>query len=398
VPRDKHQNGWVVESGKRAKKWIGHWCPYRQDGTRSHSTVVLGLKSKMRRWEAEDALRKHIESATGQRAKCDGDPTLQWFWENAYLPSRTWGPAMISTVTSIAVRHILPRFGQTRISELDKLELQKHVNALAESFSRSLVKKTLVQYRAIGEEAVERGLIDKNPARKLAMPPTRKPCGRFLALEEFDAQMAQLEFRDRLITRMFCTMGFRPGELFALRWNDIEPGRIRVDESTSRWGLKEPKTAGSDTYLPMPAGVQLEMDLWREMHRTAPPSSLVFPTDRGTAISAHNYERDVIVPAAIRAGIMAKPAKQRQKGDPKRNKATAVNFQAFRRTFATWMQRTGATVKDVQGAMRHSSPDQTLKAYMREIPAGVRAAVDALDRIFAEHGGLAETKPQGPVQ
>ena len=101
MPRDKHQNGWVVESGKRIKKWIGHWCPYRQDGTRSHSTVVLGFKSKMRKWEAENALRKHIEKETGQRAKCDGDPTLQWFWENAYLPSRTWDPSMTSTVTSI---------------------------------------------------------------------------------------------------------------------------------------------------------------------------------------------------------------------------------------------------------------------------------------------------------
>src|ERR1035438_6050883 len=97
----------------------------------------------MRKWEAEDALRKHIEKETGQRAKCDGDPTLQWFWENAYLPSRTWGPAMISTVTSIVDRHVLPRFGQTRITDLDKLELQKHLNALAESFSRSLVKKVL---------------------------------------------------------------------------------------------------------------------------------------------------------------------------------------------------------------------------------------------------------------
>jgi integrase len=254
------------------------------------------------------------------------------------------------------------------------------------------------QYRAILEEAVERELIAKNPARKLAMPPTRKPCGRFLAMEEFDVYMAQLEFRDRLITRMFCTMGFRPGELFALRWDDIETGRVRVDESTSRWGLKEPKTAGSDAYLRMPAGVQVEMDLWRRMQCTISPSSLVFSTDHATAISAHNYERDVIVPAAIRAGIMTKPPKQRQKGDPKRNKATAVNFQAFRRTFATWMQRTGATVKDVQGAMRHSSPDQTLKAYMREIPAGVRAAVDALDRMFTEHGGLAEKPPKEPVQ
>ena len=149
MPRERHQNGWVVESGKRIKKWIGHWCPYRENGSRSHSTVVLGLKSKMRKWEAEDALRRHIESVTGQQPKCDADPTLQWFWDNAYLPSRTWGPAMVSTVTSIIKRHVLPKFGQTRLADLDKLELQKHLNALAESFSRSMVKKILVQYRAI---------------------------------------------------------------------------------------------------------------------------------------------------------------------------------------------------------------------------------------------------------
>jgi len=398
VAREKHQNGWVKPIGKKVKKWVGQWNPYRADGTRGHSSKVLGLKSKMRKWEAEAELRKHIESVTGQRAKCDGDPTLQWFWDNVYLPSRTWGPATTSTVTSIFARHVLPKFGEARITDVDKLELQKHLNTLAESYSRSLVKKILVQYRAILEEAVERELVEKNQARKLAMPPTPKPCGRFLAMEELDALLVQLEFRDRLIVRMFCTMGFRPGELFALRWDDIEAARMRVDESVSRWGVKEPKTDGSDAYLPMPARIQLDMDLWRGMRSTASPASLVFPSIKGTAIAAHNYERDVIVPAAIRAGIMAAPSKERKKGDPKREKATAVNFQAFRRTFATWMQRTGATVRDVQGAMRHSSPDQTLKAYMREIPDSVRTAVESLDQMFSEHAQVTKSKPTGPVQ
>ena len=81
-----------------------------------------------------------------------------------------------------------------------------------------------------------------------------------------------------------------------------------------------------------------------------------------------------------------------------RDKATAVNFQAFRRTFATWMQRTGATVNDVQGAMRHSSPDQTMRVYMREIPSGVRAAVDGLDRMLSQHREAPEEKTEGLVQ
>lgn len=399
MPRERHQDGWVVLSGKRVKKWIGHWMPYQPDGTRSHTTVVLGEKVKMAKWQAEDKLRAHIAAETKKQIKHpDGEPTLQSFWERSYLPSRTWSPAMKSAVTSVVVRHVLTRFGNEKISALDKLALQQHLNTLAESYSRSLVKKVLMQYRAILEECVDQELIAKNPARKLVMPPTRKPCGRFLTLEEVDALIAELEFRDRLIVRMFCSMGFRPGELFALRWDDVEEARVRVDESWSPWGMKEPKTKDSDAYLPMPATVRSEMETWRGMHRVTSPAALVFPASTGKPISPHNYERDVIVPAAIRAGIMAKPPEKRQKGAPKRDKATAVNFQAFRRTFATWMQKTGATVKDVQGAMRHSTPDQTLKVYMREIPAGVRAAVEDLDRLLNEKRGLAEAKAEGGVQ
>lgn len=41
---------------------------------------------------------------------------------------------------------------------------------------------------------------------------------------------------------------------------------------------------------------------------------------------------------------------------------------------------------DVQGAMRHSSPEQTLKIYMREIPDGVRELNDALEASSREMG------------
>jgi hypothetical protein len=46
------------------------------------------------------------------------------------------------------------------------------------------------------------------------------------------------------------------------------------------------------------------------------------------------------------------------------------------------MQKTGATVKDVQAAMRHSTPDQTVRTYMKEIPDSVRMAVENLDAML----------------
>ncbi len=172
MAREKHQDGWVVLSGKRVKKWIGHWMPYRADGTRSHTTLVLGEKASMKKWEAEDKLRAHIATETKKLLKYpEGEPTFQWFWERAYLPSRTWGPAMRETLTGMFAIHVLPVFGAVKLSDLNKLALQQHLNKLAESCSRSLVGKVLTQYRAILEEAVEQELIAKNPARKLAMPP-----------------------------------------------------------------------------------------------------------------------------------------------------------------------------------------------------------------------------------
>jgi len=111
VPREHHQNGWVVISGKRVKKWIGHWRPYREDGSRGHSTVVLGLKAKMAKWEAEEKLRTHIAEETHKPEKPDGDPTFQWFWEHRFLPTRTWCPKTESIIKKIFELHVLPIIG-----------------------------------------------------------------------------------------------------------------------------------------------------------------------------------------------------------------------------------------------------------------------------------------------
>ena len=394
MAREKHQDGWVALAGRKTKKWVGHWHPLK-DGKRTHGQVTLGLKAKMTKWQAEDALREHIAKKTQQQLRCpEGEPTLQQFWERAYLPSRTWGPAMKGAVTTVITRHLLPQFGAAKLTDLDKLAMQRHLNVLAESYSQSVVQKVLRQLRAMLEEAVEQDLVTKNPARRLKMPPTRKPCGRFLLLEERDRILAQVDFRDKLIIRMFCNMGFRPGELFALRWNDIEPYRVRIDESATQYGMMEPKTRGSNGYIPLPPNIAADLETWRGMQNETSPTAFVFPAATGQAIALHNYQRDVIVPAAIRAGIMAKPDKNRAKGESKRDKETAVNFQAFRRTYCTWMSRTGATVKDVQGAMRHASPDQTLKVYMREIPDGVRNAVEALERLYDGNRGLSADAPR----
>ena len=220
---------------------------------------------------------------------------------------------------------------------------------------------------------------------KVRMPKARKPCDRFLTIDEQVRLLKSIEVEhDRLIVRIFLFCGLRPGELFALRFNDVEPRQLRIDEALHMraTATKETKTEESNGYAHLPP--MLERDLAAYIEKASgKPGDFIFHTANGTPISPHNFERDVIVPAAIRAGIMPKPRKDSTQ-KVRRDKSTAVNFQAFRRTFATRMQKTSATVKDVQSAMRHASPDQTTKTYMKIIPASVSAAVNELETLMSQ--------------
>ncbi len=64
------------------------------------------------------------------------------------------------------------------------------------------------------------------------MPETREENKRFLTLKEIPVVLGKLPFREQLIFRISLVLGLRPGELFALRWDDIDGYSLRLDEST----------------------------------------------------------------------------------------------------------------------------------------------------------------------
>ncbi len=93
--------------------------------------------------------------------------------------------------------------------------------------------KFMIWSRAILEEAVDQDFITKNPARKLAKPETKPVNKRFLALDEIPLLLSRMPFREELILRITLVLGLRPGELFALRWDDVMGYALRLDEETS---------------------------------------------------------------------------------------------------------------------------------------------------------------------
>ena len=85
--------------------------------------------------------------------------------------------------------------------------------------------------------------------------------------------------------RIFLVLGLRPGEMFALRWNDKQGNSLRIDTAIVDGIEVETKTEGSDPAVWLPVSIEKELEFWRSTSASVPPDSFIFPSARGTAIN-----------------------------------------------------------------------------------------------------------------
>ena len=326
MPRDRHQRGYVRLVGKGVKKWKGFFHLYiaGDDGQERirNTSRILGTKAEFpTKWQAEEKLTTIIEKESGGiPARPDPETTFTWFWHQRYLPQveGKWSKAQQQAVAYVMQSHVLPEFGNTKLEDLSKFHLQTFLNKLAKRYSESVVDKAYTYLRAAFEEALENDYLSKNPMRKVEMPKTRKPCKRHLSPEEIQRLFRKLKGKDHLILHCFLVGALRPGETFALRWEDIEPGRIRIDERVYRNELGDPKTETSNGYVAIPTSLERELALWKQQCERTEPKDFVFEArHHGKPMDGRSYLRRHLKLVANELGIHG------------------FTYQALRRTVAT---------------------------------------------------------------
>jgi len=310
--RDRYQEGRVVLVGKHIKKWRGHFYVYQKqaDGSevRRHRNIRLGLKSEMDRGEAKAKLREIIARETKEVAPVPVSVTLRWFYENRFLPQKEqqWKVTSRPKTKRFIENYLLKRFGDTLLGDLDKFTLQTYLNEMAPKYSKSVLSKIRVYFNSMLDEAVELEMLPKNPAAKLAVPKSgKRRVTKHLTPEEIPQILFHLSDRDRLIVRMFLVFGLRPGEMFALRWNDKLGNSLRIDSSITDGMEVETKTEGSDSFVWLPASIDTELEFWRGTTTSANPDAFIFPSSRGTAINTNNFLFRVLKEAAATPASMA---------------------------------------------------------------------------------------------
>jgi integrase len=263
--------------------------------------------------------------------------------------------------------HLIPAFEDIPLSKINRFACQQWLNSKA-GLSKSLILKCNVHLRAVLEEAVAQRYLDRNPAARLEIPRYAKSNERHLSLAEAQRLLGALVSpRERLVLRIHLLCGLRPGETFALRWNDVRGRLLAIDETVNLGQRKQgaetvtTKTIASTAPVTLPKSLAAEIEQWRTIRQPATEDEFLFPSvQAGKPMSYNTYLKKVLQPIAAGVGV------------------PDLTFQSLRRTFATLAQKHGLP-KDLQTQIRHADPAMTLRVYAKQIPESVAAMVEALD-------------------
>lgn len=294
--RECGQSGTLQIVGKTRKSWKGHYWVYetQPEGTeiRRHKAVVLGFKSEMSKQDAKDALRQIIiRQADLKKPEPTQLMTFGQFWRERFLPmyEQSWKLSSRDTQIDNIERYCVKLIDHRPLNEIQKFKLQMILNRLAQQFSESVVNKFMIWSRAILEEAVDQDFIAKNPARKLAKPETKPVNKRFLTLQEIPILLSRMPFREKLILRITLVLGLRPGELFALRWDDVMGYALRLDEETIDGRLfTKLKTEGSKGFVAFPASLRVGLAEWRAVFKQTSDRQFIFHNANGGVFRLDN--------------------------------------------------------------------------------------------------------------
>jgi hypothetical protein len=150
-----------------------------------------------------------------------------------------------------------------------------------------------------------------------------------------------------------------------VRWKDVrfDSSEIRGEQAWYRGSFGTPKTKASKRTIPVPDVLRVPLMRIRGKQRVETEDSLVFQTRNGTPYSDTNLLHKQLNPVVRKLGM------------------PWLSWHTLRRTHATLLQASGASLKDAQAQLGHTKMSTTLEIYTLPIPAQQLETVERLSQL-----------------
>lgn len=356
-----------------ADVWVYRWREKQTDGTDTLRKRIIGstrdLPTKAAAQKAVEGLKLDINTAvpSGQGRRTVAE-LVSHYKETELATARH--TARVQSV----YRHnlddlILPEWGDYRLQDVTAIGVERWLESLP--YAPATKTKVKGVFGTLFRHGMRYQWAANNPIAFVRCSSKRVHAPDVLTPEEIRGILGELSEPARTVTMLAAVTGMRRGELFGLKWEDLDFERrtIRIVRSLVDQIEGQPKTETSRKPLPMSDELATALSKWREQTSYAKPSDWVFasplsfgrlPYWPGMMLKRH------ILPAAKRLGILKR-----------------IGWHTFRRTAASLLVSSGSSVKTTQELMRHATSDITLELYAQALSQDKREAQNALSALIA---------------
>lgn len=369
VPTARHGKGlrwmarWVDDEGQEATKSFGRksdaqsWLDREVVAPLSSGTYVppgAGIVTVTQVYESWSPAQGHISAKTAATRKSA--------WKSRVEPR--WGCLSVADVRTSNVRSWV---AQMVADELGVPSIENAYHLLSMILSA----------------AVEDSHLARNPCDSVKLPKRQHSDRGYLDHSQVSALADTCE-RDGVVVKFLAYTGLRWGEMAALRIQDFDMLRRRVNVSrsvTESGGLvwNTPKSHERRS-VPFPAAITDELSgLMVGRGR----DDLVFTDLRGGVLRNSNWRSRIFVPAV----------KERQKAD---GSFPTITPHDLRHTAASLAVSAGANVKAVQRMLGHAKASMTLDVYADLFDTDLDEVAASLDAAIRANCGPSADQPVQP--
>jgi integrase len=327
-------------------------------------TKTLGQKSEISKAAAQALLDKILAPLNARQEPETGKMPFGDFVRDVYYPfcRRKWKRSTRMTTEQRIDQHIIPEFEETELRIVRRTALQDLLDRKADGgLSFSVITHLRWDLRHILRVALAEGFIERNPAELLFTPRNAKQAvRRFATVGEIAQAFAVVGIRERLIFKLAGIAGMRPGEIFGLKWMNLEPPYADVRQRVYHGDIDTPKSPKSIRKAALGESLLSDVLKWRALSVDVGPEAWVFPSETGkTPLRTDNCVHRHIQPKLKAVGL------------------EWITFQVLRRSCSSIMNDQGTDAKVVADQLGHTL-DVNQNVYTR---VGFSRQEDAVNRL-----------------
>ena len=347
------------------KRWKGNpdrcfYCTYKVNGRLVREKVgwqsegyTAHVASKIR----SERIRtiRHGDTLPNQQKPTFGD-----LWQ-AYNEWLTNGKAWPEDDRLRYHKYLKDKFQNIPVDQISPFSLEQiKSDLISKKLSPATIKHVLVLFRQVWNKAIKWNMTHlPNPIKSVSLPRVQNARERFLTREQAKQLLAELMVIDQSVYEMALLSlqtGMRAGEIFALRWADIDLETKTISVPSVRGGMKR---AGRKVYMNDTVAVMFASKV------TGDQTDWIFTTRDGKQKTKVNR---TFVATVNRLGL----------NDGITGRRDTVTFHTLRHTFASWLAMAGTPLVTIKELLGHSTLAMT-ERYSHLIPDLKRDAIRQIE-------------------